>query len=106
MELSSLRTSKYPNHYFGDLGLESLDLKLAIRLKGRIFQEIKSQTLKNRRMVNLPGSLDFILQIFFLMLLSYCLKQRHVRRRKHFKFRNKNITNLHHVCCRGIYEIN
>lgn len=65
MELSSLRTSKYPNHHFGDLGLESLDLKLAIRLKGRIFQEIKSQTLKNRKTVNLPGSLDFILFFFF-----------------------------------------
>lgn len=52
MELSSLRTSKYLHRYFGDLGLESSDFKLAIRLKGRIFQEIESQTLKNRKMVN------------------------------------------------------
>lgn len=47
MELNSLGTSKYSHHYFGYLGLQSSDFKFAIRLKGKILQEIESEKQKN-----------------------------------------------------------
>lgn len=51
MELSTVKTSKYPNQFW-DLGLKSSDFKHAIRLEGSTFKEIGSQILKSRKMDN------------------------------------------------------